>query len=282
MENMALGSLHMPSHINKGAQILLRLRYRELVTQGLPLPLFHDVEFRNFSQNGEDGILHYIFSLIGTTNRRVVEMCAGNGIQCNATNLLINHGWRGYLFDGDKNNVTTGSNFFRACADTFIAPPVFQHAWITAENVNQLLAEQEVAGEIDLLSLDLDGVDYWIWKALDIISPRVVILEFQGALGANVSCTVPYEPEFRADFAGQIGPLYCGASLAAFTKLAEIKGYRLIGVNSYYFNAFFIRKDIAEDILPEVSVPSCLLESIGEQQAEAVEWVVSQFPWVEV
>lgn len=282
MENIPLGSLQVTSNVCKGTQILLRLRYKELISQSLPLPSFHDVEFRNFSQNGEDGILHYIFSLIGTTDRRVVEMCAGSGIQCNATNLIINHGWQGYLFDGNENNVATGNAFFRACSDTFIAPPVFQQAWITAENVNQLLSEQEVSGEIDLLSLDLDGVDYWIWKALDIINPRVVVLEFQGALGANVSCTIPNDPEFRADFAGQIGPMYCGASLAAFAKLSNAKGYRLIGVNSYHFNAFFVRRGIAEDLLIEVAVSSCFPGSTSENHVQAVEWLISQFPWIEV
>src|SRR5210317_776510 len=71
--------------VDKGTQLLLSLKYQDLARSGTVLP-FHDVEFRNFSQNGEDGILHYIFALIGTTNKRCIEICAGTGIECNCTN----------------------------------------------------------------------------------------------------------------------------------------------------------------------------------------------------
>ena len=78
--------------VDKGMQILLKLKYRELLSLGTDLPSFDDVQFRSFSQNGEDGILLYIFSLIGTTNNQSIEICAGNGIECNTANLVINHG----------------------------------------------------------------------------------------------------------------------------------------------------------------------------------------------
>jgi hypothetical protein len=78
---------------NKTSQVLLSLKYRELLGRRSVWPSFDDVEYRCFSQTGEDGILHYIFSLIGTTDKRCVEVCAG--IECNTANLIINHGWRG-------------------------------------------------------------------------------------------------------------------------------------------------------------------------------------------
>jgi hypothetical protein len=287
VDKLTQGSLQVSSPIDKGTQILLRLQFRELVRLQLPLPPFHEVEFRNFSQTGEDGILHYIFSLIGTTNRCVVEMCAGDGRQCNAANLVINHAWRGYLFDGDERNVAIGNAFYYACSDTFLAPPVFRHAWITAENVNQLLAEQNVFGEIDLFSLDVDGVDYWIWKALDIIHPRVVILEFNPSLGGTRTCTVPYQADFICDFNDETGltyfgtsPIYYGASLAAFAELAKEKGYRLVGVNRYRFNAFFVRNDIGVDLLPEISLSS--LFNPTEAKLEAIDRLIFLYPWVEV
>src|SRR5262245_30893532 len=111
-------------------QLLLRLRYQELVRLGAPLPPLPDVEFRCYSQNGEDGILLYIFSLIGATDRRVVEICAGDGIECNAANLIVNHGWQGLLVDGDPQQIARGQSFYASCRTTCISPPRLLHSWV--------------------------------------------------------------------------------------------------------------------------------------------------------
>jgi hypothetical protein len=236
-------------------QILLRLQYQQLVRQRTGLPSFADVEFRYYSQNGEDGILHYIFSLISTTNRRVVEICAGDGVECNAANLLVHHGWRGLLFDGDAAEVARGNEFYRACRSTFVAPPTFVHAWITAENVNQLVSGNGFAGPVDLLSLDIDGNDYWVWKALDCIEPRVVVVEFNTLGGPDHAEAMSYDRDYRLDLSAP--PYRCGASLPAFVKLARAKGFRLVGLQSLGFNAFFVRNGVGEDLLPERSPREC-------------------------
>ena len=232
-------------------QVQLRLHYQSLVRQGCDLPLFPDVEFKCFSQNGEDGILLYLFSLIGVVNRSVVEICAGDGTECNAANLIVNHGWQGLLFDGDSEQVARGKAFYAACRTTWVSPPTFVDAWITAENVNALVSAHGAAGQVDLLSLDIDGNDYWVWKALDCIQPRVVVLEFNGSCGPERSVTMSYVPDYRLDPTTQ--PYRCGASLPAFVKLGRAKGYRLVGVQSLGFNAFFVRHGIGEELLPEVS-----------------------------
>jgi hypothetical protein len=236
-------------------QVLLRLQYQDLVRRGAVLPDFLDVEFRCYSQNGEDGILLYIFSLLGTTNRTVVEMCAGDGIECNAANLIVNHVWRGLLVDGDEEQVSRGRAFYATGRTTFVSPPTFLHSWITAENVNALLEDHGVAGSIDLLSLDIDGNDFWIWKAIECISPRVVVLEFNASCGPESSVTMSYQPEYRLDLTAQ--PYRCGASLPAFVKLANEKGYRLVGVEAFGFNAFFVRRGVGEDLLPERTARDC-------------------------
>ena len=236
-------------------QIQLRLHYQSLARQKCRLPAFPDVEFKCFSQNGEDGILLYLFSLIGTVNRRAVEICAGDGIECNAANLIVNHGWQGLLFDGDSEQVGRGNAFYAACRTTWASPPTFVSAWITAENVNALVSSHGPIGPVDLLSLDIDGNDYWVWKALDCIEPRVVVLEFNGACGPDRSVAMSYVPDYRLDLATQ--PYRCGASLPAFVKLGRSKGYRLVGVQSLGFNAFFVRDGIGADVLPEVSAREC-------------------------
>jgi hypothetical protein len=257
------------SSLNKISQLILQLKYQELKVQNRLHPKFDDVEFRVFSQNGEDGILLYIFALIGTANKKCVEICAGNGTQCNTANLIINHGWEGLLFDGNENLVKKGQDFYKGHPDTFTYPPKFVHAWLTAENINQILLEHNFTGEIDLLSLDVDGVDYWLWKAIEEIQPRVVIAEIQAIWGADKSVTVPYDPEFKAQFFDGFG-IYSGASLPAFCKLARDKGYRLVGSQRYGFNAFFIRNGICEDVLPEVDIESCFHHPF-------VDWAKAKF-----
>ena len=93
----------------KTGQLQLALSWKALARRGDPLPAFADVEFRAYSQNGEDGILLYLFSLLGTTNKLAVEICAGDGIQCNATNLILNHGWTGLLVDGGEEEVAAAA-----------------------------------------------------------------------------------------------------------------------------------------------------------------------------
>jgi GAF domain-containing protein len=236
-------------------QVHLRLTYQDRVRSGIGLPEFSDVEFRCYSQNGEDGVLLYIFSLLGTTNRRVVEICAGDGIECNAANLIINHGWQGLLLDGDADQIARGRAFYSTCRTTWPSPPALVDAWLTAENVDALVADKGFGGPIDLLSIDVDGNDYWIWKALQCVRPRVVVLEFNAACGPERSVTMSYQPDFRLDLAKP--PYRCGASLPAFVKLAREKGYRLVGVQRLGFNAFFVRDGLEEKLLPERSAREC-------------------------
>jgi len=103
-------------------------------------------------------------------------MSAGDGTTCMATNLILNHGFNGFLFDGNEEYVERGIEFFRQRADCFLLPPRFRHAWITTDNVNQLLREAGATGDVDLFSLDLDGNDYWIWRAIEEIKPRLMRL----------------------------------------------------------------------------------------------------------
>jgi hypothetical protein len=130
------------------SQILLKLAYQQKKAEGGVLPGLDDVEFRAYSQNGEDGILWYIFSVIGTTNKKCVEICAGDGVQSNTANLIVNPGWNGLLLDGDEKNVTRGKAFYAQHADTVNQPPRFVHAWIDTENVNQLITTGGCGGKL--------------------------------------------------------------------------------------------------------------------------------------
>lgn len=270
MSPLTRQAARIPLHpVDKGTQILLTLQYQELVRRGATLPSFREVGFRSYSQNSEDGILLYIFALIGTTNRKVVEICAGDGIECNTANLIINHHCRGLLFDGNPINIETGSAFYRGHPDTFLLPPIMKHAWITIENINPLIRDNGFSGAVDLLSLDIDGMDYWVWKAIECMEPRVVVLEHNSPWGAQRAVTIPYKPDFVATY--QLGvPGYYGATLPAFVKLARSKGYRLVGVEALGFNAFFVRNEVGEDVLPEVKAETCFsTEPVSEAERVA-------------
>lgn len=260
------------------SQLLLYHMYREMAQQpDRQLPGFAEVGFRCHSQFEEDGILLYIFALIGTTNKTCVEICAGNGIECNTANLILHHGWWGHLFDGDQRKVEQGLEFYRNSKQTFLYPPCFNRAWVTAENVNDIFISFGVPAEIDLLSLDLDGVDYWVWKAIDSVRPRVVVCETNNVIGADHALTVPYHPAFerpKQDFAG--------ASLAAMTSLANEKGYRLVGTHRYGFNAFFVLRGVGEQLLPEVRPEDCLGDPYSTE-ARTTRWAeVKDMNWVRV
>lgn len=272
---------HLAGGIVQQNQRILRLMYQDLLRRGGPMPSFQDVEFRIHSQNGEDGILHYLFSVIGTTNKRVLEVCVQSGIECNAANLILNEGWDGLLFDGSLVNIEAGRRYYSRCADTTSLPPRLEAAWITAETINEVVSKNGFSGEIDLFSLDIDGVDYWIWKALTVVNPRVVMLEFNTLWGPEDSVTIPYNSAFRAEFT-PLGPNYAGASLAAFTKLAAEKGYRLVGVERLSINAFFVRNDVAPTLIPEVSVESCLSSLYARHAREFRLPTVRDREWVRV
>jgi hypothetical protein len=274
-------TLHNPDPVS---QLQLTLAYRALVESGSTLPDLNQVGFKLYSQTDEDGILLYIFSIIGTVNKIAVEICAGNGIECNTANLIINHGWHGLLFDGNEALVKEGLDFYTRNSYTNIYPPKFVNSWVKRSFINQLLRNNGFEGEIDLLSLDLDGVDYWIWEAINVISPRVVVVEYQDIIGPDRALTVPYKDDFDAyKYPTTLGmPNFCGASLPAFSKLAKAKGYRLVGCNRYGYNAFFIRDSIGEKEIPEISIGECFKHPKVLWGMKERFPTVKDLPWVEV
>jgi len=263
--------------LEKAAQLQLALTYRELVAAGRPLPSFADAEMQFYSQTGEDGIIQLILAATGTQTRRTVEICAGDGIECNSANLIVNHGWTGLLIDGGDEILTHGKRFYEDGAQTWYWPPVLKQAWVTRDTINAIVTDAGFAGDIDLLSIDLDGVDYWVWDALDCVRSRVVVIEFQAGLGPDVSLTVPYSDSFQ----WVKGTQYAGASLAAMIKLGKRKGYRFVGTNLYGFNAFFVRDDLAVEALPEADPREAFFHAAPAHAASGMDDLLA-LDWVEV
>ncbi|HEX6178435.1 MAG TPA: hypothetical protein VF057_08740, partial [Thermoanaerobaculia bacterium] len=211
-------SLALQEAINKELQIVLSLRYREAAAAGRPLP-FADIGFNLFSETDEDGILLYVFSVIGMRTRMLVDIGAAGIRGSNTANLLINHGFTGLLVDGNEQAMPAMREFYASQTGTRYSPPQCVASMVTRDNINELIRSHRVSGDIDLLCIDIDGNDYWIWEAIDSVTPSVVLIEYQDILGPDRSWTIPYKPDF--DFsvhpANREHRNYVGASLRAMT-----------------------------------------------------------------
>jgi len=138
--------------------------------------------------------------------------------------------------------------------DRFRQSPVIASAnWITRENVNDLLRDHGLTGEIDLLDIDIDGIDYWVWQAIESVTPRVVVVEYNADFGFERAVTVPYDPRFDRHKTAE--HRYYGASLRAFERLGAQRGYRLVAIEPRGVNAFFVRHDVGEG-LPALTLSS--------------------------
>lgn len=210
-------------------------------------------ELKVYSQHGEDGILAYIFSKIQPRTFRFVEFGTEQGMECNTANLSINFGWRGLLMDGSNENVAIARRYYKRQLREKWDNVKIEQCFVSAENINEALSKNEVGGEIDLLCIDIDGNDYWVWKAISVINPRVVAIEYNASFGPERSLAVKYDPRFDR-YKKHASGFYHGASLAALTKLANSKGYVLAGCDSAGIDAFFIRRDTAVGNIAEVSV----------------------------
>jgi len=210
-------------------------------------------EFSVYSQNGEDGILNYIFSKIKNKNKTFIEFGVEDGKECNTANLSINFGWNGLLIEGDKKMALKTKEFYKDL------PVKVVNQFVTKANINNIFKENGIVGEIDLLSIDIDGNDYWIWKEINAVNPRVVIVEYNCSFGEQ-NIVIPYSDSFNR-FSKHPSGLYFGASLSSLTKLAKTKKYILIGCDSEGANAFFVRKDVARGKFKEISPKEAFYDS---------------------
>lgn len=234
----APGSGPKLKRIEQGLEAVLRALYVDARELDYPERLLVR-RFRLRSQNSEDGLTLGVLQEVGVVTRRFAEIgCGANG--GNSGFLAGELGWSGMMVDASEERLAALVGQF---------PPsrvAVEHAWVTREDVNDLLARHGLVGEIDLLSIDIDGNDYWLWDEISVCSPRVVIVEYNSAFGSDHAVVVPYAAEFhRRSFSGMRG-LYYGASLRALQRLGNMKGYRLVAVEPRGTNAYFVRDDVGE------------------------------------
>ena len=225
-------------------------------------------EKKVYSQNGEDGIIDYIFSSIGTTNKFSVEFGVGDGFESNTAYLLEKKNWKGLMMDygsddkiqvsnvlkkiwgnknlGFKKNMQNDIRFAKKIISRNKRTNSFQfdikNERVTAENIQNLFKKYNVPTHFDLLSIDIDFNDYWVWKSIVDYFPRVVIIEYNSSIPFNESKVIPYDPNSVWD-----GTNYFGASLLALKNLASEKGYALVGCDSNGINAFFCKTELLDN-----------------------------------
>jgi hypothetical protein len=224
------------------------VRQNRQIDRAVPL---RQTEFRVFSQFGDDGIIQYILHRLNLPKeeRRFVEFGVESYKEANTRFLLLNDNWGGLIMDGSEANMTSvrSEDIYWKHDLTALA------RFITPDNINDLLRENGFTGRIGLLSIDIDGNDYWVWEKITAADPALVIVEYNGLFGGKEAVTVPLESEFTRGKA-HYSNLYWGTSLPALCQLAERKGYRWIGCNSSGNNAYFVRKADA-DLFAAVRLP---------------------------
>ncbi len=222
---------------------LLILQGRTLALQNVdraPLKNVQDAEFKVFSQFGEDGILQYLIRESGVLpqERIFIELGVQNYLESNTRFLLMNDHWKGLILDGSEQymDFVRGQDIYWRYDLTAV------DAWIDRDNINRLCGDAGFSGDIGILSIDIDGNDYWVWERIQVVNPVIVVVEWNSVFGDRHAITIPYEPAFQREIA-HYSCLYWGASIRAFEHLAESKGYALICSNSAGNNLFFVRKD---------------------------------------
>lgn len=208
-----------------------------------------DSEFRVFSQWGEDGIIQFLTRNVDISKKVFVEFGVDQyDIESNTRFLLAKDNWAGLIIDRSKEAIEK----IKQSPTYWLYNLKAVEAFITKDNINEILEENGVTGEIGLLSIDVDGNDYWIWEAINVVSPIIVIIEYNYRFGVDHAVTIPYDEGFDKNAVHKSG-LYFGASLKALCQLGQRKGYSFVGCNSNGVNAFFVRKDKLKYPLKELS-----------------------------
>jgi hypothetical protein len=237
-----------------------------IAAQGVPerLRTLADAEFCVFSQWGEDGIVDWLVRHVPVPNTRFIEFGVENFREANCRFLLQNRNWRGLVIDGNQKQIQQ----LRNDSIFWMYDLVALAAFITAENINDLFRGAGFEGPLGILSVDIDGNDYWVLDRIDCVDPAILICEYNSLLGDTRPVVVPYKADTHR-FEGHYSGLYYGVSISALTLLAKRKGYTLVGTNSYGSNAFFVRDDLAHHVLDRIETvdvhPTRCRDSRNEQ-----------------
>jgi len=207
-----------------------------------------NLEFKIYSQSGEDGIIQWLISKIDIKKKTFIEFGVESYLESNTRFLSLNNHWSGLVIDGDLENI----NFIKKDPIYWRRNLKAVSNFITKDNVDEIFLSNGLSGEIGLLSIDVDGNDYWIFESISSVNPAIIVAEYNSFFGYKRKVTVPYDESFVRSKA-HYSKTYYGASINALTSLANLKGYKLVASNRSGNNIFFVRNDLMGD-LNEISV----------------------------
>ncbi len=261
----------METNIEYIQEAIGRIEYRQLTER--PSNNLRDNEFRVFSQSGEDGIIQFLLKHIAIEQKIFVEFGVEDYSEANTRFLLTNYGWGGLVLDGSSENISKIKQSRVYWKYNLKAAQAF----VTRDNINGILRDNGITGEIGLLSIDIDGNDYWVWRAIDVINPVIVVVEYNHRFGKDLAVTIPYDESFVRGQDSQ-PVIYSGASLRALCLLAESKGFAFVGCNSGGINAFFVRKDKKPEQIREISVEEGFVEGGFSETRDETGMIVKTSP----
>jgi hypothetical protein len=211
-------------------------------------------EFKVYSQSGEDGIIQWIINKINITNKYFIEFGVENYLESNTRFLALNNYWEGLVIDGSIENINYIKNdpIYWRCKIKAV------HSFITAENINEIFIQNNIPDKIGILSIDVDGNDYWIFNAIENINADIIIIEYNSHFKSTKQLTIPYNPSFTRSGA-HFSKIYYGASISALNNLANSKGYKLVASNRSGNNLFFVREELMENF-KELSIEDAYKE----------------------
>lgn len=207
-----------------------------------------DAEFRVFSQFGDDGVIQYLLGKVPIAHEIFVEFGVQDYRESNTRFLLSNDNWRGLILDGGTAHI----DFLRSSSLGWRHSIDAKSVFVTRDNINAAIRSTGIVGDIGLLSIDLDGNDYWVLDAIDVVTPRIMVVEYNSTFGPDRAVTVPYDPAFERTKAHPSN-LYWGASLKALCLAASRKDLVFVGSNSAGNNAYFVRQDVMGRLSPVTS-----------------------------
>jgi hypothetical protein len=213
-------------------------------------------EFSIFSQWGDDGIIDYLINNLDIKNKSFIEFGVQDYTECNTKFLLMNKNWKGLIIDEAENliNKIKNSDIYWRFDLTAIK------SFITKNNINNIFKENNFVGQVGLLSIDIDGNDYWIWDSINCVDPEIVIIEYNSRLGFEKAITIPYREDFERKKA-HYSNIYYGASLKALINLGKKKNYIFIGCNSAGNNAYFIKSNLENSKIKEIKIEQGFVHS---------------------
>ena len=215
---------------------------QNLITQNRDI---NSNEFKVYSQSGEDGILQFLINNVKISSNRFIEFGIENYLESNTRFLALNNFWKGLIIDGSKSNIEFIKNdpIYWRCQINAV------ESFITKDNINDIIRSSNFDGNIGILSIDIDGNDYWVWKNINCIDASIIVIEYNSYFGKEANVTVPYDPNFVRN-SKHYSKIYYGASICALVNLGKEKGYSLVASNLGGNNLFFVKNEYLNNISP--------------------------------